>query len=477
MFENKAKGWFGSYSKVGRDSAEKYPMIMQKDKILANQYKKYKIKDYFTTEDDIDIEKTMMDYGEDIFSQTYQRKIERRQKFKNVCALKTEDAMSADYKYHEIHHKGLYDFNLIIKGQRKYQTSSSVNLPKDDLTTKRIITGPEWMLLSGRKNKLWNIKDLDIDFYNTEKIDKKKHKIFEMVKQTQRGNLPTSYDLRIRIEEPYDKGKNLKKNNKISPIKVTKTQIIDGPYIDKFPMDFNEKKENHSLSFAKNMSREKYYFLTRDRNEIRPFFTPNYKFVEPRSITTVSYNQKNSKRPPLKRKIGIQSNLLFDPLKSINKVNNNKSGNAPDLRLMEGRESEDNKNEEIRLPAHMNKVHDRNSLEVVTKKALQMNNYINGEMKNYFSSFNKKSFNSIINYNLLKNGNGDENLKLIKISKKMNVNEKIKGLMEFYSKNLDDENKLFSLKKIDGITFKSFNKKIKLNDKENKLFNLRFYYQ
>ena len=354
MFENKAKGWYGSYSKVGRNSAEKYPMIMQKDKILANQYKKYKIKDYFTTEDDIDIEKTMMDYGEDIFSQTYQRKIERRQKFKNVCALKTEDAMSVDYKYHEIHHKGLYDFNLIIKGQKKYQTSSSVNLPKDDLTTKRIITGPEWMLLSGRKNKLWNIKDLDIDFYNTEKIDKKNHKIFEMVKQTQRGNLPTSYDLRIRIEEPYDKGKNLKKNNKISPIKVTKTQIIDGPYIDKFPMDFNEKKENHSLSFAKNMSREKYYFLTRDKNEIRPFFTPNYKFVEPRSITTVSYNQKNSKRPPLKRKIGIQSNLLFDPLKSINKVNNNKSGNAPDLRLMEGRESEDNKNEEIRLPAHMN---------------------------------------------------------------------------------------------------------------------------
>ena len=59
----------------------------------------------------------------------------------------------------------------------------------------------------------------------------------------------------------------------------------------------------------------------------------------------------------------------------------------------------------------------------------------------------------------------------------MNVNEKIKGLMEFYSKNLDDESKLYSLKKIDGVTFKSFNKKVKLNDKEKKLFNLRFYYQ
>ena len=477
MFENKAKGWYGSYSKVGRDSVEKHPMIMRKDKILANQHKKYKIKDYFTTDDDLDIEKTMIDYGEDIFSQTYQKKIEPRQRFKNVCALKTEEAMSVDYKYHQIHHKGLYDYNLIIKGQKKYQTNSSVNLPKDDLTTKRILTGPEWVLLTGRKNKLWNIKDLDIDFYNTEKINEKKHKIFEMVKQTQRGNLPTSYDLRIRIEEPYDKAENHKKNNKVSPIKVTKTEIIESPNFEKSIMDFNEKKENHSLSFAKNISREKYYFLTRDRKEIRPFFTPNYKFVEPRSISLVSYNQKNNKNPPLKRKIGIESNLLFDPYKSINKVNNNKLGNSPDLRLMEGRENDDNKNEEIRLPAYMNKVHNRNSLEVVTKKALQMNNYINGEMKNYFSSFNKKSFNMIINYNLMKNGKDEEKIKLGKISKKMNTNDKIKGLMEFYSKNLDDENKLYSLKKIDGVTFKSFNKKIKLNDKEKKLFNLRFYYQ
>ena len=52
MFENKAKGWYGSYSKVGRDSAEKYPMIMLKDQILNNQFKKIKIKDYFNTDEE-----------------------------------------------------------------------------------------------------------------------------------------------------------------------------------------------------------------------------------------------------------------------------------------------------------------------------------------------------------------------------------------------------------------------------------------
>ena len=82
-------------------------MIMLKDKILANQFKKYKIKDYFNTEDEVDPEKTMMDYGEDIFSLTYKRKNERKQRFKNVCAFQKEETMSDEYKYHQIHHKGL----------------------------------------------------------------------------------------------------------------------------------------------------------------------------------------------------------------------------------------------------------------------------------------------------------------------------------------------------------------------------------
>ena len=323
MFENKVKGWYGSYSKVGRDSAEKYPMIMLKDKILANQFKKYKIKDYFNTDDDIDNEKTMMEYGEDIFSTTYKRKNERKQKYKNVCSLQKEELMSDEYKYHQIHHKGLYDYYLIIKGQKKYQTNSSVNLPKDDLTTKRVLTGPKWNVLTGRENKSFNKMISYPDFHTPFEKNKNLDNIFEMDKMTQRGNLPTSYDLRIRIDEPFNKT-TTKKRNKILGNKFSKTQESKSPKSEKSKFSFkkyDEKKENHSLSFAKNISREKYYFLTRDRNEIRPFFIPNYRFVEPRSITTVNYNEKNNKGQPLKRKIGIDSNLFFDPYKSINKVN------------------------------------------------------------------------------------------------------------------------------------------------------------
>ena len=231
MFENKTKGWYGSYSKVGRDSAEKFPMIMLKDKILANQFKKYKIKDYFNTEDEVDPEKTMMDYGEDIFSLTYKRKNERKQRFKNVCAFQKEETMSDEYKYHQIHHKGLYDHYMILKGQKKYQTNSSVNLPKDDLTKKRVLTGPKWNELTGRENKFLNKEITDIDFYTPHK--EKNLNIFEMEKQTQRGNLPISYDLRIRIDEPFTKTSISKKKNNISPSKFTRTQSSESPKNEK----------------------------------------------------------------------------------------------------------------------------------------------------------------------------------------------------------------------------------------------------
>ena len=136
---------------------------------------------------------------------------------------------------------------------------------------------------------------------------------------------------------------------------------------------------------------------------------------------------------------------------------------------MGGRE-DDKEKEEIHLPGHMNRIHNRNSLEVLTKKTLQMNNYINGDMKNYFSSFNKKSFNFIINYNILKNGKQIDNLKLRKFGKKLDMQGRIKKLMEFYSKNLDDENEINTFKKIDGVTFKSFNNNVELSEKEKKLF-------
>jgi 5'(3')-deoxyribonucleotidase len=56
MFENDAKGWFGSYSVAGRNSAEKYHIIVHKEEILNGEKKKIIIKDIFTPDEPQQVE-------------------------------------------------------------------------------------------------------------------------------------------------------------------------------------------------------------------------------------------------------------------------------------------------------------------------------------------------------------------------------------------------------------------------------------
>ena len=51
MLENDAKGWYGSYSLVGRRSAEQYNNIIHKDEILKGENKKVKIPDMFAPDE------------------------------------------------------------------------------------------------------------------------------------------------------------------------------------------------------------------------------------------------------------------------------------------------------------------------------------------------------------------------------------------------------------------------------------------
>ena len=56
MLENDTKGWHGSYSIAGKNSAQKYRLILHKDEILKNEDKKHKIKTIFTPNESFDYE-------------------------------------------------------------------------------------------------------------------------------------------------------------------------------------------------------------------------------------------------------------------------------------------------------------------------------------------------------------------------------------------------------------------------------------
>jgi hypothetical protein len=300
-----------------------------------------------------------------------------------------------------------------------------------------------------------------------------------MEKMTQRGMIPVHYDLRIRNDKPF-----IITDNTMNPIKLnsitSKTEISLNKTSDQTKYNNSSKSNklkknaysspeiNHSINFAKSLSREQYNYATRNREGVRPFFNPNYNLVEPRSLTMVLYNKKTKGKSTPRRLVGIDSNLFYDPDKIINKINNHKENSAPNFKYML------NKNEENgKFPLHMHNLYNRGSLEIITEKGLKMNNFAETDSKIDISTFcPKKSFNKIINYSLLKNEKINGNLE--KLMKKLSSNQKIKNLMEFYTKNLDDDKIQFTGNKFDSVTLKSIKPIGELTQREKELFNLNF---
>jgi len=170
-----------------------------------------------------------------------------------------------------------------------------------------------------------------------------------------------------------------------------------------------------------------------------------------------------------KRKIfiGIEPNFLFDPNKVIEKYNNHKSAKAPNFNLMSSRRLKNNN----KLPCYMNIISQRGSNENINEKTLELNGYSNGYLrpsKSYF--FPKKSYNNIINLNLINANIFKNKIKNDEIDEKINF---IKNEITFNYKGYEDLIKEGALKKFDGITYKSYKKS---NDSKIKdlLYNSKY---
>ena len=506
MFENPQKGWHGSYSIVGRSSAEKYHLILVKDLILKGRYKKKRISNYFTIKDNDakQNEKKKKEYKIDIFSEPpIKDKIEKKQEYnskrKRICEPYTEENIPERYKFHQHHHKELYNYNLIIKQSKKYTQGAGNYYPKMDYIWKKTITGPSWDIISGREKKIISLKD-DFDLIKDNQTKKNKIKKkskenekntntnknfstldaikniskddkntiininkrmnntfnnqrifgFTMIKQTRRGDLPISYDLRIRNDKPFIKKEsenvkqNINKNDFLNITKIGKSKNKEENEISKIK---KQKKKINCFDFSKSLSREQYNNLFKN-NEVVPFSMPKYTQVEPRCLTMVSYTPKIYKK--VKKTLeGIDNTIFYNPDKAINKVNNYKEVSVPNFKIMVSRPDDKSP-----LPSYMINKFDRASLETITQKGLKMNGYSNVGFKTYSSSFYpKRSFNKIINYNLL-NSDKFVDSNLDGLLEKMNTNKQIKKLINNYI--IDDEyDSINNYSKFDAITFRT----------------------
>ena len=505
MFENEAKGWYGSYSIVGRDMVERFQIIKNMDKILSNKEKKIIIKNYFTKEEESFSKKE--DKGKaviDIFSSNYDNNntktpSDKRKNFSkkiqrlNICDSLSNTNFKENYKYHQIHHNefNMPDYKLKLKLKNKMNFIDSYS-PKYEIIRKRVITGPNWNLLGSRwKDNIKTSNPIDKDKKNF--IEKTKNDII-MNRQLRRATLPLFYDVRIRTNKPFNSEikNNLeskyyktqtnfrKKNVSIGKIKDFSTNKENRPMDLKcFPLmkkiprkkrnfDWIKRESlNKTIDFSKVLPRKSNIFLPKSLgNEACLLFHPNYKFVEPRIITMVSYSRDSKKKTKKRKFSGINSILLANLQNGFNNIKKAKEINAPNFKIMSGREYDDSP-----LPFYMINVFDRRSVDMINSKALKMNGYAYSEFPQNFSTFKmKKSFNSIINNSIL-NQNKDiisEQMELFNGGYKDNSEDKKwKKLIKKYFK---EDDKINNNQNFDAFTLKTIQKTEKRKKYKNKHF-------
>lgn len=334
MLENEAKGWHGNYSIIGRNIVERFQLLLKKDEILSGKMKKKYVSGFaFGDEESEENLKNKKNKDVDIFSDNYDKQMKEKLKIRNeekkimqaeICTSKTKYDVKEKYKYHQSHHSDLINYNdKLIKIKEKNGTGLANYNPKKDFVWKKVITGPHWELLKGRKNNDNNIylnkdrKGKGVNFYLT-------HKSFAsnsitMDKQTKRGVLPTFYDLRIRTDKPFLSKDKIKLVNNSTNSNTSET--INNNISIKNKNSINSFKEK----ISKTPNKSKFLGLYESNNLYLNTYTNNFNCKKAINKGNLSRNKNimNNSHYKLKvlklRKKLEDKNLNSSPIKETNK--------------------------------------------------------------------------------------------------------------------------------------------------------------
>ena len=485
MVENEEKGWFGSFSSAGRNSAEKYRVLSKNE--YENFHKRRAIaRDFFTPDED-DGSRFNDSFEEkiDLFSKEMLEKVNSsstsgtHKRRKKIYKSNSTGALPKErLKYHNKHKLQAKD-----KPKKEVEPPCTKYHPKMEYVWNRTIVGPKWNTKTSRK-PFFQEKIDEKDFYlSHEDLAKTNKKCFvDMKKQTMRNGFPVRKDLRIRYEKKYDPNfrNNTQSNADIksisslsSPTSMTKSNQFPfssrKKFLRKSALLGNKKLSSEGSKknllgvpdFSKGISREKRdrIFSPNHGKVVEQFHSPNYSQTFEKSPMMVSYSTSHI-RSRDKDNENLVSAIKFDPAMSYNfdkcfdKYNNHKTIHSMSFKNMLSRPNGDDP-----LPSYMKGIYSKASWYGTTEKTLKMNNYANSKTHDsYTSFFPKRSYNKNINLNLL---NSDK----IDVKTVDNKNEFTKltnflmKTMKYY-KRFDDLYNGTDLKKFDNISLRT-NKRTK----------------
>ena len=585
--KNDEKGYFGCFSKAGKRSVEILSNIRMKDALLnpkENRFKNKKAMINFLKrngyhnihgddrkvnmiiENELD-DSMIEDVDEEIDIFKKAEAIEKRKKKKDNKDNKKNKKKEIKIKYFHRLKEELYKYHDLH--MQNYKTKKPVltpdctkYAPNKEFVMKRILVSPNWKTRKGR-SPLFGTDNTKYYLNHEDPLKNIGHTFIDMDKQTMRGNLTTSHDLRILTTKTFvsknqrkKKVKNAFNNNKYNKSKSNKKRVTSAVTSSTRPQTavkknlttltsnnskfvnntsnslagnknitsisnnlnklLNEdnsseeslvesndsykiykavykkelkhkentekiknikkykginkiiKRNNKKIrpkssnmkrklnikgpDFDKTMSREQYYELN-DKGSVIPFSLPNFKQVRERPLTMVVYERPVYKKYTKKEIKGITPDMYNDIYKYLDNVNNHKRCLSPNFSKMNVNYKKNDKNP---LPLYMRGVTSRGACETINEINLKMNNFAEGKfISNYTSFWPKKSFNKIVNLNLL-------NSKSF-LSHMINDNESahyLKKSLKFYRKNYKELIKEGLLNKFDNVTFKSIKPKV-----------------
>ena len=266
MVKNDAKGFFGAFSKTGKNSAEILSNVRQKDRLLNPQ--KYKgnnksivnflkrngyhniygddevvkmIKDddlddsqIEEVEEELDIFKLKKKFKKGV------SKDKKPKKEKNELKKYYHRTNSEAYKFHDVHRQ---------KGhiKKEFRTPNCTKyLPSKELVWKRTLVPPKWDKMRGRLPLFG--KDNTKYYLNHEHPLKHIGKVFiDMDKQTMRGDSTTYHDLRIITTKTFDNKNKKKVQKKKEKDEENSESIVESEY-----SGFNLTSPNMLMKYENN---------------------------------------------------------------------------------------------------------------------------------------------------------------------------------------------------------------------------------
>ena len=324
------------------------------------------------------------------------------------------------------------NYSLNLKYKLKLESALSKN--KTDYNNKR-----KSIIRNKKTNNVSRNKIMEVDFNKStnEKLNNSKSGISKSSKRSENSKEPIDIS-----EDSYEFYKNiytkdLKRKDDKNLYNTFQKELIKGP------------------DFKQMISREDLDKLKDDKAPIVPYLLPNYSSVRERPLMMVIYDKKYHKinRKKSDSLAKIDNTFYYDPNLILDKINNHISSHPPNFKIMTSRPDDDDP-----LPSYLKKIHTRNSCYEITRVSLNLNNFSNrGFAKMRSSFFPKKSFNKVINLNLLKSKKFLSNV----IRNENSLFRQFRGLgtsLRFYNKNYEDIMNDNFLERFDNVTYKTIKK-------------------